>query len=377
MVPAAETGTPAFPDPFRHTKRRHPDVAILAPLFDGQGKPAAILLWRLGRSLGAILRFDRKRHNRNLTLEWIRNSDLVVSVGGVTFETHGGALRDDARFLTRLLPLLAARKIDVPIVLVGAQIGPFKTRWGGRLFGRLAANAAMIFPRDRISESVIRTHVAQPRHVLMPDSAFALKLPAAGARELLERRGLDADVATLALVISCALRPDESVEAHVDLFSRIATQLVGRGLMNQIIVVVQHDEDRLISRQLASRLKLDDRCVVDDDLDPGQLSSLYGSCRMVISSRLHAVILAMLAGVPAVSLAPEVTFKEQAVLDLVGLKSLCAPTARGPANATKICLDVAGHLDEHRNAVVTAVSTAQAQLAEIPRFLREAVASHR
>ncbi len=43
-----------------------------------------------------------------------------------------------------------------------------------------------------------------------------------------------------------------------------------------------------------------------------------GSCRMVVSSRLHGVILAMLAGVPAISLAPEVWFKEHAVLDLLG-----------------------------------------------------------
>ena len=152
--------------------------SILPPLFDGQGKATLALIWRLARSLGEILRFDRKRRNRNATLEWIRNSDLVVSVGGVTFETYGGTLRHDARFVTRVLPLLAAQKIDVPTVFVGAQIGPFNTRLGGRLFGWLAAKAAMVFPRDHVSESEVRRQVADPRCILMPDSAFALKLPA-------------------------------------------------------------------------------------------------------------------------------------------------------------------------------------------------------
>jgi polysaccharide pyruvyl transferase WcaK-like protein len=375
IVPVAETETPADPPPFRHTTRRYPDVAILSPLFDGQGKAALVLIYRLARSLSDILRFDRKRHNHNPTLEWIRNSDLVVSVGGLTFETWGGTLRDDARFVTRLLPLLAAQRIDVPTVFVGAQVGPFNTWLGGRLFGRLAAKAAIVFPRDQASESWVRRQVAHPRCILMPDSAFALKLPAAGTDELFERRGLDAGVATLALVISSALRPDEPADAHVALFSHIATRLVESGLVTQVVIVVQHEQDRPISRQLARRLQLDARCVVDDDLDPGQLSSLYGACRMVISSRLHAVILAMLAGVPAISLAPEVTFKEHAVLDMLGLKSLCVPTRMGPADAARICLAIAGELDQHRRAVVAAVLAARAQLAEVPYRLREAVAS--
>jgi polysaccharide pyruvyl transferase WcaK-like protein len=374
IVPAAETETPADPRPFRHTMHRYPDVAILPPLFDGQGKHVLALICRLARSLSEILRFDRKRRAHNATLEWIRNSDLVVSVGGVTFETYGGTLRHDARFVTRLLPLLAAQKIDVPTVFVGAHVGPFNTRLGGRLFGWLAAKAAMVFPRDHVSESEVRRQVAHPRCILMPDSAFAQKFPAAGIDELFERRGLDPGIATLALVISSALRPDEAGKAHVALFSQIATRLVESGLVTQVVIVVQHDQDRPISHQLARGLQLDARCVIDDDLDPGQLSSLYGACRMVISSRMHAVILAMLAGVPAISLAPEVTFKEHAVLDLLGLTSLCVPTRMGPVAAAKACLDIAGDLDRHRRAVVAAVSAAQQQLAEVPYHLREAVA---
>ncbi|MES2196795.1 MAG: polysaccharide pyruvyl transferase family protein [Pseudomonadota bacterium] len=377
IVPAAESETRADPPPFRHTARRYPGVAILPPLFDGQGRAAPMLIWRLARSLSELFRFDRKRPNRNSTLEWIRNCALVVSVGGVTFETYGGTLRHDARFLARVLPLLAAWKIDVPAVFVGAQIGPFNTRLGGWLFGWLAAKAAVVFPRDKVSEAEFRRQVADPRCIPLPDSAFALKLPAVGMNDLFARHGLDAGVATLVLVISSALGPDESADAHVALFSQVATRLVESGLFPQIVIVVQHDEDSPGSRRLARKLQLDARCVIDEDLDPGQLSSLYGACRMVVSSRLHAVILAMLAGVPAISLAPEVTFKEHAVLDMVGLASLCVPTRVGPSDATRFCLDVAGDLERHGRAVAAAVAAAQEKLAEVPHHLREAVASRR
>ena len=180
IVAANENETPADPPPFRHTMRRYPDVAILPPLFEGHGRPAWALMYRLARSLSEILRLDRERRNHNPTLEWIRNCDLVVSVGGVNFETNGGTLRHDARFLTRLLPLLAAWKVDAPTVFVGAQVGPFNTWLGGGLFHWFAAKATKVFPRDRVSESEVRGRVAPGRCVLMPDSAFVLKLPAAG-----------------------------------------------------------------------------------------------------------------------------------------------------------------------------------------------------
>ena len=385
IVPDAEAETPADPPRFRHTARRFPGVTILSPLFDGARERerrfpwlrVRRLIWRLACSLGGILRFDRSRSHHNPTLEWIRTSDLVVSVGGVTFATPEGDLRQDARFVSRMLPLLAAQRIGIPTVLVGAQIGPFKTRLGGRLFGWVASRAALVFPRDQVSEAVVRTHVANPRAVLLPDSAFALKFPLAGVNELFEKHGLDRGVQTLALVISSALRPDELPDAHVSLFSHIATRLVESGRVTQVVIVVQHDEDRPISRQLADTLRLDPRCVIDDDLDPGELSSLYGACRMVVSSRLHAIILALLAGVVPISLAPEVTFKEHAVLDMVGLTSLRVPTRMGPVDAARLCLEIADDLDRHRHAVVAAVTAAQEQLqrADIPQRLREVVAS--
>jgi polysaccharide pyruvyl transferase WcaK-like protein len=377
IVPTAETETPADPPPFRHTTRRYPNVPILSPLFDGQGRATLSLICRLGLSLSELIYFSRKRRNRNSTLEWIRTSDLVVSVGGLKFGTYGNTLRDDARFVVRLLPLLAAQKIDVPTASIGSQIGPFNTRLGGRLFGRFAGKATVIFPRDQMSESEVRQRAAHARCIVIPDSAFALKLPAVDVSELLRKCGAGTGVTTLALVISSALDPQESSDSHVALFSQIAARLVESGLFTQVIIVVQHDQDRPISRKLAQSLQLDARRVIDDDLDPGQLSSLYGACRMVISSRLHAVILAMLTGVPAISLAPEVTFKEHAVLDMLGLRSLCVSTKVGSVNAARLCLDIAGELDRHSRKVAAAVSAAQEQLAEVPSHLRDAVASAR
>ena len=374
IVPIAIT--PPDPAPFRHTLRRYPSVQILPPLFDGQGKGTVALTCRLAKSWSQILFLDRRRQNQNPTLEWIRNCDLAVSVGGVNFETYGGTWRHEARFLVRSLPLIAAQKIDIPAVLIGAQIGPFETRLGGALFRKLATQATTLFPRDAQSAAEVQRRAPHAHSILMPDSAFAL-MPSNRGRTALDARRIDTGIATLALVISSALRPGEPSHDHVMLFTRVARQLIAAGVIEQIVIVRQSDEDWAISTQLARNLQLEPRCLVDDDLDPEALSNLYGQCRMVISSRLHAVILAMLAGVPAISLAPEVTFKEHAVLASLGLQSLCVPSRIGPQDAARRCLEIARDLDRYRRAVLAAVRTARARLAEIPQRLYEAAATAR
>jgi polysaccharide pyruvyl transferase WcaK-like protein len=140
--------------------------------------------------------------------------------------------------------------------------------------------------------------------------------------------------------------------------------------------VLQADEDRAMSTELAHRLGLEARCLIDDDLNPDELKNLYGTCRMVISSRLHAVLLSLVAGVPAISVAPEVTFKERAVLDLLGLDSLWIPSSTAADLALEKCLDIASRERELRLAVASAVSNARTQWAEIPHELRRAADRH-
>jgi polysaccharide pyruvyl transferase WcaK-like protein len=375
IVPIA--ATPPQADPFRHTLRRYPNVTILPPLFDGEGKRAAGLLCRLVARVAEVAWFDRERPNRNPTLVWIRNSDLAVSIGGVKFENVGGTFAEDARLLIRSLALLAAQSIGVPSVIVGAQVGPFRSRFARLLSRRIFRRASALFPRDQVSASEMESHPWHGRSLVMPDSAFALQLHRAHDAEILTRRGLDPNAATLALIISSAIRAEERREDHLSLFAAVTKRLIAAGVVTQIIIVRQSDEDRAISLDLARRLELDQRFFIDDDLSPEELSNLYGSCRMVVSSRLHAAILAMLAGVPAVSLAPEVTFKERAVLTIVGLDSLWVPTRAGAEQAAATCLAIASDDERHRKTVAAAIAAARARWDEIPPLLREVVVESR
>lgn len=162
-------------DAFRHTVRRFPRVVIADPPFDGADKSdfARIVLL-----LGAVARILLARHRTHDDRHWlkcIRAADLVVVRGGVSIHTVEESLRGDAQFLTRSLPLLASYMLRKPFVFLGAQIGPFRTRFGRSLSRFLLTNARGLIARDEVAVSeVMPGRVGEARVLLMPDTAFVL-----------------------------------------------------------------------------------------------------------------------------------------------------------------------------------------------------------
>lgn len=362
-------------DAFRHTARRFPRVVIAAPPFDGANKSdftrIALLLRTLARILLAMC---RRTNDADDWLERIRAADLVVARGGVSIHTVEESFRGDARYLVRLLPLLAAYMLQTPFVLLGAQIGPFRTRFGRISFGLLLASARGLIARDEIAVSeVVRRNLHETPVLLMPDTAFALAsddiaVPQSTLCVAGELRGQ-----TLALVVSSALRSHESADAHAALFALAATRVRAVGTITNIRIVVQAEADREISLRLCEFLGLSQSDVLDVDWDPQQLSAMYSACDMVIASRLHAAVLSLGAGTPAVLVAPEVTFKERAVLKVLALEDLCMPSSAGAAAVSDVCIRVATALPHYRLRIRAAVADARDTLQNsVPTFLRKA-----
>ncbi len=372
IVPTALTRPDC--EPFRHTASRYPDVAFVAPPFDGTKKSDMVRAALLTRRVADVFLARARQERRNPGNGWIgaiRDADLVAVRGGVSLHTCDGSVRGDFRFLARLLPLLAAEASGKPTALLGAQIGPLRTVPGGLLFRRVLRKTHAVVARDSVTSAEVQKVVPQSRVLLAPDCAFGLALESKDMSALFVRRGLDPAQPTLALVISSALRSDESVESHAALLASAASALLGAELIRQILIVVQAEEDRAASGRLAALLGLRPTSIVDEDLDPAQLASLYAACRLTVSSRLHGVILSLLGGTAAVSVAPEVTFKEKAVLSVVGLADLCVGTKEGPERLSETCIRVAADTVTAGRRIDLAVRAAQqAVQTTIPAFLR-------
>jgi polysaccharide pyruvyl transferase WcaK-like protein len=360
-------------DAFRHTARRFPRVVIADPPFDGANKSDfARIVLLLGTVARILLARRRRTNDANHWMKCLQGVDLVVARGGVSIHTVEESFRGDARHLVRLLPLLAARMLRTPFVLLGAQIGPFRTGFGRILFGFLLASARGLIARDEIAVSeVVRRNLGETPVLLMPDTAFALASDDIAVAPSAVCVAGELTGQTLALVISSALRPHESADAHAALFALAATSVRATGTITSIRIVVQANADREISRRLCELLGLSQSDVLDVDWDPQQLSAMYSACDMMIASRLHAAVLSLGAGTPAVLVAPEVTFKERAVLKVLGLEDLCVPSSAGAAAVSDLCVQVATALPYYRLRVRAAAADARDNLQNsVPTFLR-------
>ena len=355
-------------NPFRHTNRRYPGIDVLPPLFEGRGRMALIRAGLLAWRTAKVFQLNVLRSEKHPTLEWIRNSDLAVSRGGLIFHTIPPNLRGDVGFLIRMLGVLAAQQFGVPVALLGMHAGPFRTFAGNRLFRRIAGESALALPRDAISSAQIERIAGRSRRLQLPDSVFGLMLPVVDISHVFSSRGLRQELATLALVVSSELT--ESDGFHVARLANAAMALREAGLIDQILIVVQAERDRDISRLLASLLSASPAIVVDEDLDPAQLVAVYAACRMVLSSRLHSVILSFLGGTPAVSVATGLSFKEEAVMSLVGLGDLCAPVNHDHRTLVDLCTRVCRTHAAIRERVASAVASARQSLSMVPDLLR-------
>jgi polysaccharide pyruvyl transferase WcaK-like protein len=112
-------------------------------------------------------------------------------------------------------------------------------------------------------------------------------------------------------------------------------------------------------------------CEVDArDLSPYELQREYQSSGLVLSSRLHAVVLALGAGVPALSVPTGVTFKERAVLSEVGLAEYLVTDV---AKAVRLASSVIDPDSDERVRLRRSVELARSRVAEAGTVLRTAL----
>jgi colanic acid/amylovoran biosynthesis protein len=258
-----------------------------------------------------------------------RWADVCVSAGGgYLYDDGGGGSR--LNLVRRLLPLRAARRAGVPVVLFSQSIGPFASP----LFARLAAaelrRAALVIVREELSLDVCRD-LGVERLAVCDDAAFALRPgePHAGTSPP------EADRAAIGVTVMSAL-PGVGPDGH-DRYRRALLDGLVLGLEGReedVLVVSQvaahpTDDDRVAAAELADALDRRGRRARFVDLghaSDAELSSFYGALELVVASRLHSGILALCAGTPilALSYLP----KTDGVLARLGWGDLVLP-ARG------------------------------------------------
>lgn len=226
----------------------------------------------------------------------LRKSNLFIS--------GGGSLIQDATSLRSLMYYLStirlAKASGCRVMILGQGIGPLRRR-ASRYLSRLVLNQVdLITVRDTQSAELLgELGVHKPPIYVTADPAFMLTPCHSGeAAAILSKLGLMHDDA----LIGVSLRRWAEVP-EVEHTSAKALRMLGERLQTKMLMITMHTPNDL---DLAERIRQlsGSSCIIiqPEPWTPSQLLGVLGRCELIIGMRLHALILAAIAGVPSVGL---------------------------------------------------------------------------
>lgn len=231
---------------------------------------------------------------------------LVIDLSGDGFtETFGWKCP-----ASHSVPLLLARILDVPVIMLGQTVGPFQH--GRRYYRWLFNGTHALLCRDAESIAAMKAlKVTGEKLHLTADPAFLLPpAPAESIERHLPDQGADSTplIGITPSNLYNASRPAirrNSIASMAYAAGKLATTTGGRILIIPTVFGPSDKyDDRFAARELLAALPNPALgAVLEEPLHPGELKTLLGRCDLYIGMRMHGLILAASQGVPCVAIA--------------------------------------------------------------------------
>ena len=249
---------------------------------------------------------------------WLQSADLLLAAGGGQLDAVWGGTWGQPYALARWAWL--AKRAGVPFAFLSVGYGAARTRTS-RAFLRYAISAADYCSlRDAGSRDLTKQLGVRTELPVFPDLAFRLKSrPPLVAR----RPGFDVAMSPMAYMRPGSW-PDENGEEYqryLNLWAEVTAERVRQG--DRVHFFVTDPTDTVAVHEVWDRLDdaTRERCSIAEPMSPSELLEFYRSVDVVISSRLHGVLLAIVAARPVVGLSHE--RKVRALMTEAGVGAFC------------------------------------------------------
>jgi polysaccharide pyruvyl transferase CsaB len=225
-------------------------------------------------------------------LRAVARCDLLGSGGGGLLQDATGP----ASVPYYLGVIAAARVLRKPFMIYAQGIGPLRAGWA-RASLRLLRGAARVTVRDAESAELLQSAGVSGVEITA-DAALALPRPVPGTAVPAELAQLGLRPGEVALGIAPRPHPAAAVAAAL----AGAADALARALPARIVLVpMQFPEDAAACEAVAAGMA-QPAIVLRRPIAPERYPEVFAGFQAVLGMRLHALILAALAGVPAVGL---------------------------------------------------------------------------
>lgn len=317
----------------RHLIRSFPEITVVPSPFSSHdpsksGGLARLFKksWQVPLSLSRIALAPWLKHP---AIQLIAGADLVIANGGQYLFTQKNYINSLFTAYRLLYPLLLARRCQIPYLLFSQSFGFYEQdRFDNQLIRTTLNDAVSTWAREDISyQKLLKLGLSEKKIALVPDAAFVL-VPNHTERvqAVLDRHHLETGKFWTITVRQWSTY----TEAFLDEMEVLIRAALQAGLIKKIVLVAhtqgpsQGGDDRVPTNALFHRFEGDEAVtMVDDDLTPGELVAFYKEAKLMIGTRFHSVIFALVGGTPAyaVSYAGPKTW---GIMKMLGIDHLCS-----------------------------------------------------
>lgn len=259
-----------WPWPVKQGERSLFDLAVIFP-FIYANNLASAAIFRLFRV--KLFLFNRRYAE---PLSSIFECDALICPGG-------DFISPKYFFHSTFGEIIMARILGKKVVVCAHTIGPFRSAFDKMVVSKVLRMADVVIVREEVSAGHLR-ELGVPKVEVTSDLAFMFE----------PGRGLDAARKRKVIISPKKISGDRSAYARG--ISRLAEELAGRhGYEVEFLASDAYDYEFQagIASGLGGRVKL-----ADDVYAPEEIARRMSEAEFVVSSRMHAIILATLSGTP-------------------------------------------------------------------------------
>lgn len=298
------------------TKRYFPDIKIIPRLFDVScinhakkiysfefiGKNVPFLAKTFHAFLSSYLLFAiKKKRTKNGTLRAYQKADLILSAGG-------DFITEEYAYFLRFYEISLIKKLDKPIILYAQSIGPFKKR-NIKMASKYLNKVDAILARDKTTFDLLKSYSIKAPIYQTADATILLKSKdSEKVQEALKKYKINEN--SIGFVIRDIKYTDISkndYEKYISGSIKLIEHARKKGL--QPIFIAPNPEDLQAEKLMNKKHDLNLEILKTANFAPGEIKQMLSKMKILVSARLHPIIIATTAKTPAIGIGREFKMK--------------------------------------------------------------------
>ncbi|MGB3478337.1 MAG: polysaccharide pyruvyl transferase family protein [bacterium] len=248
---------------------------------------------------------------RSKTYNRIKQADIVLSRGTqIFYDKPRFPMRNFISLYWITYPILIAKKLRKRYVIYAHSFGPLKKPSSVWLIKKVLQLVDLILVRENISRRfLLSLGISDKKIVVVPDAAFGIAPSSEETtREIVN--SLELPFRKYLTVTVRKWRDACDSTPFLNKMSQLIDSILEANMVEKCVIVTHvrcgpasSEDDTHVSQKLFELIRNKDKTMlINKEFSPAVLVSLYSGAKLMIGTRLHSVLMALIGGTPSIAI---------------------------------------------------------------------------